>query len=114
MLLSVVSLLVALSMLAGCSSASTPSGSSTGTSGDEKASVQKVVVGTSNTMPPYYYQDENDNLTGYDVEVLKALDERLEGYEFTFEVMDFNAMAVSLETGKIDIAAFQLVKMMSA
>jgi L-cystine transport system substrate-binding protein len=56
---------------------------------------------------PYCYLDEKNNLTGFEVEVLKKINERLPQYEFEFKNFDFNAILVSLETGKIDLAAHQ-------
>ncbi len=84
---------------AGCSS----SNSADAGSGTKK----KIIIGTGSEYKPYCYLDEKNNLTGFEVEVLKKINERLPQYEFEFKNFDFNAILVSLETGKIDLAAHQ-------
>jgi L-cystine transport system substrate-binding protein len=69
--------------------------------------VKQIVVGTGNGYSPYCYLDDNGNLAGYEYEVLKAVDELLPQYEFTYQTSDFNNVAISLDAGKIDIAAHQ-------
>lgn len=83
----------------------------TGCDKDEEGSsddgVTKVIVGTGNAYEPYCYLDENGNLAGYEYEVLKAVDELLPQYEFEFQTSDFTNILISLDSGKIDIAAHQ-------
>lgn len=69
--------------------------------------ITKVVVGTGNAYEPYCYLDEKGNLAGYEYEVLKAIDELLPQYEFTYQTSDFANVLISLDAGKIDIAAHQ-------
>lgn len=69
--------------------------------------VTKIIVGTGNGYEPYCYLDENGNLAGYEYEVLKAVDELLPQYEFEYQTSDFTNVAISLDAGKIDIAAHQ-------
>jgi L-cystine transport system substrate-binding protein len=76
-------------------------------SSDSDDDVQQIVVGTGNEYAPYCYLDDNGNLAGYEYEVLKAVDELLPQYEFTYQTSDFNNVAISLDAGKIDIAAHQ-------
>lgn len=68
---------------------------------------KKVVIGTGTDYKPYCFLDDKNNLTGFEVEVLKKVNEKLPQYEFEFKTFDFNAILVSLETGKIDLAAHQ-------
>lgn len=70
---------------------------------DENA--ETIIVGTGNAYQPFVYLDEDNNLQGYDVEVLKAVDEKLPEYTFKFESMDFKNILTSLSTGKIQLAA---------
>lgn len=70
-------------------------------------SVTKIIVGTGNGYSPYCYLDEEGNLAGYEYEVLKEVDELLPQYEFEYQTSDFTNIAISLEAGKIDIAAHQ-------
>lgn len=53
------------------------------------------------------YLDENGDLTGYDVAVLEAIDEKLDGYQFEYESSDFKNILTSLSAGKVDLAAHQ-------
>ena len=69
--------------------------------------VTKVVVGTGNAYAPYCYLDEKGDLAGYEYEVLKAVDELLPQYEFEYQTSDFANVLISLDAGKIDLAAHQ-------
>ncbi len=69
--------------------------------------VTEVVVGTGNAYEPYCYLDENGDLAGYEYEVLKAVDELLPEYEFKYQTSDFANVLISLDSGKIDLAAHQ-------
>jgi L-cystine transport system substrate-binding protein len=69
--------------------------------------VTKVVVGTGNAYEPYCYLDEKGALAGYEYEVLKAVDDLLPEYEFEYQTSDFANVLISLDAGKIDLAAHQ-------
>ena len=68
---------------------------------------ETVVVGTGNGYQPFVYLNENGDLTGYDVAVLEAIDEKLDGYQFEYESSDFKNILTSLSAGKVDLAAHQ-------
>lgn len=89
-------------LLAGCQSSTTTDSSQNG-----GKSVKKIIIGTGSEYKPYCFLDEKNNLTGFEIEVLKKVNEKLPQYEFEFKTFDFNAILVSLETGKIDLAAHQ-------
>ena len=76
-------------------------------SSEDVTSVRKVIVGTGNGYEPYCYLDENGNLAGYEYEVLKEVDALLPQYEFEYQTSDFTNVLISLDAGKIDIAAHQ-------
>lgn len=93
--------LMFLGAASGCGSNSSSSGENT----------KKIIVGTSTSYMPYCYMDSDTNeFTGYDVEVLKAVDELLEQYEFEFSGYDTTERLMALESNKIDIAAGQFEK----
>ncbi len=92
-------LVLGLFGLSGCASTSEAGASNEG--------VTKLIVGTGNGYQPYCYLDEDGNLTGYEYEVLKAVDELLPEYEFEYQTSDFSNVLVTLDAGKIDIAAHQ-------
>lgn len=78
-------------------------------SGSTDASGTQVTVLTYNGNPPYCYLDDDGNLVGYDVDVLKAVDERLDDYAFDIDSMDFNAMITACQSGSADLVSCQLV-----
>ncbi|MEK0317650.1 transporter substrate-binding domain-containing protein [Cohnella sp. 56] len=72
--------------------------------------VKKIVVGTGTQFPKVAFLDEKGKLTGFDVELVKEIDERLAGYEFELQTMDFGNLLLSLETKKIDFVAHEMEK----
>jgi|SRR5690625_2800295 len=74
-----------------------------GTQDDTKASkdnVRKVKVAYVQSSKPITYTDENGEATGYDVEVLKAVDELLPAYEFEFVGTSDDDLLLGVEQGK--------------
>lgn len=97
MIITSVIMALSVTMLMGCGKKQTSA----------NADVTKIIVGTGNAYEPYCYLDDKGNLTGYEYEVLKAVDELLPQYEFEFQTSDFANVLISLDAGKIDIAAHQ-------
>ena len=65
----------------------------------------KLVVATSGTLyPTSYYEEGSDEVTGYEVEVVKEMAKRL-NLDVEFEEMGFDGMLTSLNSGKVDLAA---------
>jgi L-cystine transport system substrate-binding protein len=79
----------------------------TGTNSIIAKSPKKIIIGTGSTFNRVCFLDEKNNLTGFEVEALKAIGKLLPQYEFELKILDFNAILISLETGKVDIAAHQ-------
>lgn len=69
----------------------------------EFAEATKVLIGTSGSPKPFLWVDEDDNIVGYDAEVIQAIDKLLPEYEFIFELTDF----ASIFTG-IDARRYQM------
>ncbi len=90
-------------LLAACGDADATEESETATNPD----AETIIVGTGNAYQPFVYLDENNELQGYDVEVLKAVDEKLDQYNFEYESSDFKNILTSLSARKIDLAAHQ-------
>lgn len=72
--------------------------------------VETILVGTGSTMLNINFYDEDGNLTGYDVELLREIDKVIPEYEFEFEVMDFTNLLLGLETKKIDMISHNMAK----
>ena len=99
--------------LAGCSS---NSGSSIAASGaassaastgaaDQLAAIQangKLVVALEGAWQPWSYHDESDTLVGYDVEVSRAIAEKL-GVEPEYVESDWDSLFAGLDAGRFDI-----------
>lgn len=98
--------LLTAALLAGCGNDEEISSGSAANNED----AQKIVIGTGSQFINICFYDEDGNLTGYDIELLKEIDNRLPQYEFDFEVMDFSNLLLSLETKKIDVIAHNMAK----
>lgn len=70
--------------------------------------VQKVTVGTEGVYSPFNFVDDSGNLTGYDIDVVKAIDALLDGYEFSFVAAQWDSLFLGLESGKYDLIADQI------
>ncbi|MGP4108190.1 transporter substrate-binding domain-containing protein [Virgibacillus sp. L01] len=68
----------------------------------------ELVVGTSGTLiASSYYKGEGeskDQLTGYDVEVMREIANRLD-LEVSYEIMGIDSMLPAIKSGRIDVAA---------
>ncbi|WP_203248825.1 transporter substrate-binding domain-containing protein [Sporosarcina beigongshangi] len=102
-----LTMLLAILVLAAC-------GSSTGNDTNkekENSSVWdkitengEIVVATSGTLYPASYHDsESNELTGYEVEIMKELGKRLE-LDVKFVEMGLDGMLTSLNSGQVDLA----------
>jgi L-cystine transport system substrate-binding protein len=75
-------------------------GLSTGVVAGEKPGVTVIRVGVNNNFKPIGFRDENNKLTGYDVEVIKEVDKRLPEYEFELDGVDSPSNFLGIDTGK--------------
>lgn len=98
-ILAVLSILVlSAGVLAGCEKKNTAS-DDTNNSGK-----QVIKVAYQVNSYPLAYKDEDGKLTGYEIEVMKLLDEELDDYEFEFvEGGNQEAQYTGLNTGKFDV-----------
>lgn len=67
------------------------------------AEKEKVVAATGGATKPYVFVDENNEPTGYDIEVLKAVFEKLPQYELDIEVTDIPSVFAGLQSGTYQI-----------
>lgn len=75
--------------------------------GKAEDGVTVIKVGTGNAYPPYTYQDESGELTGFEKALLDAIDEKLPQYKFKYQVFEFKNILTALAIGSIDIGAHQ-------
>lgn len=67
-----------------------------------------VVVGTEGTYPPFTFHDpDTDDLTGYDIEVIKAVAKQA-GWRLKFVESSFDSLFVALDSKRIDVIANQI------
>lgn len=63
----------------------------------------ELVVATSGTLYPASFHSQEDELTGYEVEIMKEIAKRLE-LKLTFSEMGLDGMLTSLNSGQVDLA----------
>ena len=63
-----------------------------------------IIIATEGTWAPWTYHDENDALTGFDIEVAKAVCEKM-GLKAEFVEVEWDGILAGVESGRYDIAA---------
>lgn len=66
-----------------------------------------MTVGTEGTYPPFTYHDETGRLTGYDVEVTRAIADKL-GVSVDFKETQWDGMMAGLDAKRFDAIANQM------
>lgn len=74
----------------------------------EELPVLDVIVGTEGVMKPFTYYDDKNNLTGFDVEVVRKLAEVDPNLKFTFKTANWDALFPGLDVGHYDLLANQI------
>lgn len=97
--------------LSGCSNSSTSTAASAGASSaadsaaDQLTAIQasgKLIVALEGAWQPWSYHDESDTLVGYDVEVSRAIAEKL-GVEPEYVESDWDSLFAGLDAGRFDM-----------
>lgn len=91
----------ALLGLSGC-------GTSKETAAESQSEGKVYTVATRGTFRPVTYVDDEGNLTGFDVEVLKEIDRRDPTIQLQFKPMSIDAAFVAMDAGQVDIVANQM------
>jgi polar amino acid transport system substrate-binding protein len=104
-------LIVAMLTLSACAAVQPASQGGAPAESGRLAEIQaagKLVVGTSADYPPYESIDADGNFVGFDMDLIRAVAERL-GVEVEIQDMPFDSLIASVQEGKIDavIAAMQ-------
>jgi len=102
-------------LLAACSQSTTDETASNADSTTEGGSelLQRINnggtinVGTEGTYPPFTYHDQSGELTGYDVEVTRAVADKL-GVDVEFKETQWDAMLAGLDSQRFDMVANQV------
>ena len=99
--------------LSGCSSSNNPAASTAGTAassaasagGDLLSTIQNrgtLIVALEGAWQPWSYHDESDTLVGYDVEVSRAIAEKL-GVEPEYVESDWDSLFAGMDAGRYDM-----------
>ena len=97
--------------LSGCSNSSTSTAASAGassaagSSADQLAAIQasgKLIVALEGAWQPWSFHDADDTLVGYDVEVSRAIAEKL-GVEPEYVESDWDSLFAGLDAGRFDM-----------
>ena len=99
----VFALLAGLTLVAGCGASEQSS-----QSGRTDSKVKTYQVGTRGTFKPFTYMNDKDQLTGYDIEILKEIEKRNKDIKFEFKTMSVESAFVALASKQIDIIANQM------
>lgn len=91
-----------LALAAGCSSASDSQ------SAKAEDNAKTYYVTTRGTFKPFTYMDDKDQLTGFDIEILKEIQKRNKDIKFEFKTMSIESAFVSLTSNQVDLIANQM------
>ena len=70
--------------------------------GGENAGAKKIVVGLDEEYPPMGFKNADNEFTGFDVDLAKAVAKKL-GYKVEFRAIDWNSKEAELKSGRIDV-----------
>ncbi|MBX0359375.1 amino acid ABC transporter substrate-binding protein [Halobacillus sp. Nhm2S1] len=104
-------------VLAACGSSEEGDQASSGEENESESSEQtlleqikesgELVIGTEGTYRPYTFHDENDELTGFDVEIAREVADRL-GVKPVFNETKWDSMFAGLNAERFDMVANQV------
>ena len=102
--LAVAMILLKTAALAACGGDTKDSGSSDSSADAPKASGDVLIVGTEPTFPPFDTTDDNGDIVGFDMDLIKAIGKD-QGFEVEFRNLEFDGLIPALTSGTIDIVA---------
>lgn len=65
-------------------------------------------VGTSGQTKPLNYFNDQNKLTGFEIDLLTEIDQRLEDVSFEYEITEFASLFAGLDSGQFDLVANNL------
>ena len=103
---------VAIGLMTACGSSGSAGGSNE-TAEEAESTWDKIeaagvlTVGTEGTYSPYTFHDSDDNLVGYDVEVVEAIGDKL-GIDIEWTEGNFDGLIAGMDANKYDMVANQI------
>ncbi len=89
--------LFAAASFTGCGGQQAATSSSSGA-----AAGDKIVVGLDDNFPPMGFKDENNEITGFDIDLAKEATKRL-GREVEFKAIDWSSKEAELKSGRVNV-----------
>lgn len=74
------------------------------------AESQVVKIAVPGNQEPFQKLDENDELTGFDADLLKMIDDALDDYEFEFDIYEWKNLMPALDSGQAQFAVSNFIK----
>lgn len=93
---------VATVTLSGCG------GEENGQQNQAAEGAKTYVVATRGTSRPFSYADDQGNLTGFEPELLKAIEKKDPSLHFEFKAMSVDAAFVAMDANQVDLIANQM------
>lgn len=90
---------IAVLTLAGCGS------SKADTKDSSDSGKKKITIATSGAPKPFTYVDDQNELTGYDIDVVKAIFKKIGKYDIAFEKTEFTSVLSGLDTDRYQVGA---------
>ena len=116
----VLATVLSAGLLAGCTSQAAPSvansennggsGSVTSEEVQPAGEVRKIYAVTGASPRPFTYYDDNNELTGQNIELVEAIFDKLPQYELVWEVTDFPSIFAGLDSDKYQLGVNNFAK----
>jgi L-cystine transport system substrate-binding protein len=74
----------------------------------EPVKVRKLIYGVNPGTSGNSFFDENGRLTGLEIELIRAIDEKLPQYEVDFEKVEYRSMFAALRANRVDLVGSNL------
>ena len=103
-------LFVALALifvLAACGNGGSSDKNSDSKSSSSNSDSKTLKVGTEGTYAPFTFHNKQDKLTGYDIDVIKAVAKE-KGYKLKFNETSWDSMFAGLDAKRFDVIANQV------
>ena len=94
----IISVILAVALMAVCFAGC----SDNGTTVADIQKAGKLTIATSPDFPPFEFLDENNNVTGIEIEVMQLICDEL-GVELVIEQMNFDSVLPGVQAGKYDV-----------
>ena len=92
-------------ILTGCGNNNTDQDKSSSADSQQNSEVRTIQVAYNQNGAPYDFTNEKGEPDGYEIQVLKEIDKKLEDYQFEYTGTSDEDLLIGLETGKFDLGS---------